>query len=523
MSVLRTGDQNILWDAGLKARCLADMGHIVVHDVHTADVFSRPPQGACAVTVAPEAYLPDGRLSQWTASVESALFLGRMALPPNELTNRGVNLKRMATGIGLSVEKAVMQITEGEWFGVSLPQSDLVAHGVKIEQFKGAYAIFRKTIRDNFGQALLIKQTPPLFDALFDFAANPSFRLGVVAPRILREYLEKCGVTESRVQVTTSLEAYGECEDEKGILARFLSQYTYLRNVYNEAISQGQEAIAVLKEGDLPFYAVVRKYATNELVRVPLEYQSGDTVHRLRTRIALQGEVVAILGKAIPIILTILRSGPCVIPEKGSPYIPQALAFAKSVGGEFKALHEMHTLQVNALDALADVDGRVVLPEYLQRVWGTGPVTVREIGMHWREMSEQAQRRAEQLSGQLEDVIPVLIDEGYVGSDIAAQARSVLARVADYNSKMGEVFRTLPKDQQQSRKDELDREYQPKVLLRVAEVFSGQFERIRAEALRDMIGIFRSLAYWNCRPFATWVDALPGWYEAIRARATLTT
>ena len=535
---LQSGDQNLFWDAPLKIALLAEASYKVLHNVHTADVFSRPPEKGRGketngAKLSKEAYRPDGNYNCWTATVEAAPFLGRMAIHPDEFVTRGVNFKSL-TVASSSLDNAVEELTAGDWLGVHHSQAERVAHGFKIKEIIDAYRQLRKTLLKNMRESVepahganVIEVFSRLF-CLDDYVDKdwPFAALSAVE-RMLEDYpLDK-------VRFTTSVDEYSaEKLNNKAssFLPLFLQHYPRACQAYNEAIKgEGRDAMSSLTDGQLPFYAVV-KNSRGELVRIDLEYQDGDTLKNVVERTAKQGSVIALLGKANILLIEHLMKGPLVLPEGGSSYSPKAFRFVtlfREATGVSLPLHPLLRLRFHALDALADIPGAFRLPNYLREAFSSEWITGAEFAREWRSVVARAESEADDLAGtDIVGMIPKLFAKKIVGETTVQLLGSIQERLSRYNQRQKEIFEYARDSKQLSREESLqwlERErsliiklFEPDVLKAALATLSTAVETKRAEALRTKLAIATSLRYWNCRPFAHWVFSIPGWYEGIR-------
>jgi len=63
-------------------------------------------------------------------------------------------------------------------------------------------------------------------------------------------------------------------------------------------------------------------------------------------------------------------------------------------------------------------------------------------------------------------------------------------------------------------KKELFQKFDPDGLRYVRDSLMNLVATRHAEKVRGALAVL-SLNYWNCRPFSTWIFAVPGWYESI--------
>ena len=531
---LISGDQSPFWDAPLKLRVLADMGERVVHDVHTADLFSRPPVGSSGITVTREAYQPDENVTRWTASVEAVPFLGRMHVLPSQLTSRGVILARVAGHMGKSLEQTTAELTVGDWLGLAMTPADVVAHGVDIAPLTKCFTgkLRRPLLRDL--RQVCEDSDTQAFDALFGINANSEGAWPDVATGLLRQYLDLHGVN-GEVTLTTSVDKFA---DGSLSLQLFVDQYDLVRVAYNEAMypAEGEvetEFVQTLEQGELPHYAIVRHGQV--LRRVNLSYKSGDTVDSVLARV--DGEVVAVLAKAVPLTIDFRSMGTIVMAMKGSAYWPKAVRFMKLLEERLSKppkLHGVSRLHFHALDALEDVDAQLRLPPYLAKAFGTAQITGVEFASRWRTVVEHAMVEANRLAGDdLMLVANVLREQDVLGQSTFELLRQLERILADYRESSQDIFAAL-KGKMMSKgeraaasakaneaKAVLDRSVNPGLVKAAKAGILAGVDTMRARLIVEHVAVASSLQYWDVRPFTHWVEAVPGWYEGIRARAEL--
>lgn len=535
MSRILSGDQSVVWDAILKLVVLRAMGKEVFHDVHTADYFSRPPAGNDKVVVTKETYNPDGNVTRWTASHEGVPFLGRMPLAPESFTLAGVDFARVGSFNGDPLDRVVARLSEGDWLGMSCGPANRAAHGIPVVELLTEYPKLRKPLRDNITGAVREEdreEATRAFDRVWRLAQFAPQSWSDASVGALRANLDHFGVN-GEVELTTS---YHIRREPSRLFYLFVDNYTVAREAYNVAVRTDGEYIPALREGQLPFYAIVRQ--GGHLIRVDLDYLAGETPQRLLTRVQEQyGEVHAVVGKAVPCLVEILMKGSMVLPEGGSVYWPKSARFARELEGRLGVslgLQPMQILKLHALDALEDVTAEFRLPEYLRPAFGTEWISGVDFARAWRGVVDTGKDVIRQLSGKdLTQVVGTLVARGLLGGD-AAELLTQLARQSEsFARQSAELFAPtrdpgLTKDARNEltvlankARGDLALRMEPS-LFKAAElaVLAG-IDAKRAWALRDQLAIVKSLPYWNQRPFTHWVLAVPGWLDAIKRRAEL--
>lgn len=197
MNRILSGDQSVVWDAILKLMILQAMGKRVLHDVHTADYFSRPPAGNNNIIVTKETCNPDGNVARWTASLEGVPFLGRMPLTPELFTQAGVDFARVGTFNGDSLEKIVGRLTEADWLGMSAGPANRAAHGIPVSELLTEYPKLRKPLRDDIGSVVREDQRDEAiraFDRVWRLAQFGGQSWADASLNVLRANLDYFGV-----------------------------------------------------------------------------------------------------------------------------------------------------------------------------------------------------------------------------------------------------------------------------------------------------------------------------------------
>jgi hypothetical protein len=530
-----SGDQNPSWDASLKLAVLAHLGHQARHEVHTADLFSRGPEGSTTVQLTHETYRPDGNVTRWTASLEACPFLGRMPISPNELTDRGVDFGLIAWSQKCDLAKAVAGITAGDWVGVSAPSDTRVAHGISTAEIRDMFPRIRKAMLGDMNQALHPDTHPrvtEVIDRFWNFGSSPMWTETAIG--MVQRQLEFMGAANS-VDLTTSVDTYRQ---PSRLFELFVENYDAARAAYNRAVKCPGEFIGTLDEGQLPFYAIVNH--GGNLVRVDLDWNRGDSVESVLRRAAHRyGEVITVLGKSVPHLVEVWMRGPAILPEKGSAYYPKSIRFARFLQesiSEDLGLHPMHRLRFHALNALQKVEAEFRLPEYLREAFGTEWITGREFGEKWWDAQKAARERANALTGKFmqneaSKLVTALCELGVIG----AHARDEYLRLEQYvrntNAKVGTIFEAVNRAQDDERKrleaaapterERITREYAPNIFTDAIRGAWGGLEVLRAREIAKQIAITSSLKYWNARPYGHWVLSVPGWFDAIKCRAEL--
>src|SRR3989344_98209 len=513
-TMLLSGDQNGLgWDVPLKLAVLTDRGYRVEHSLHTTDLFSRPSsEGSALVEVTKEAYLDSGNVNRWTASLEAAPFLGQMPIAPAAFTDRGVDLRRVATFHNRPLREIVLSLTQGEWLGLSRRAEGRIAHDMSMGDVLSHFPALRKPLRANLRESVEPHHhiaALQAFDQLFNLSEDTTLPWPLATQRVLKETLARYGGCGG-VTLTTTLDAFSRGKDcvRSLLLPIFLEHYRVVRLAYNEAISGPGEVMMPLRDDDLPFYAVLRD-RDGRLKRVDLTYQLGDTVSRVLNRARKDGEVVAVVGKAIPHIIELLMEGPVVMCEAASAYIPRVARFAELLETQYGIpldLRPVVRVRLNALDALSDVPHHFLLPAYLRSRFHTEWISGIDFAARWKQVVAEAEKDLGTLAGK--DNMSFLRSQGRLSERVCNLIDSVRDSI---------VLCGKERAKQHGVPDNLS------MFKRTLVALLDGVEAERAAMMRELLAITVSLPYWNCRPFVHWVDALPGWSDAIRRRAEIVT
>ncbi len=540
-----SGDQSIFWDAPLKLALLAELapGRRVRHMVHTADLFSRHGNIRTAketkqgpLIASPEVYNPDGNINRWSATCEGALFLGRMPLHPKELLSRGVDFARIANLLEVPIERVVHELTRGDWFGLSYPdQRRAIAHRVPMKDLLPGIGYLRKTLRTNLSETLSGIPDANLaeFDRLFS-VIEPIHDVdtwGEASVLALERTLRHLKVPDT-IGVSTTFGNLSSTEPPR-LLTLFVNRYDEFRRLYNETIeSDDYETILALEDGQLPFAAIVDD--DGSLERIDLHRVPGDSVHAVLKRAARSGKLVGVIGKAIPNLIEMLLGVDLVLMEKGSGYAGQALAFAKKIAHHFgdRKPHRLLRLRVHALDALADVEGTLLLPPYLREAFGGERILARDIANSWRAVRDASIERANALTGDdPETLLRVLSERGKIGPKGVSLIRELFVYQRAYDNAQ-RAIKGVPAESSGKKREKLSPEtlarldeerarFNPEIQRTLIRTAVANIDHERAKLLANELKIAEALEYWDCRPYSAWILSVPGWYDAVRRRAEL--
>jgi hypothetical protein len=513
-----SGDQSILWDTLLKLKLLTEMGHSVEHVVHTGDLFSRPPRGSDRPLVTKESYLPNGNVNRWTACIEATPFLGKMAVPVDCLRNEyNLDLEAVLRGQskkGMDAEKVICRLTCGDWIGLSHPNENLVAYGIEMSELLPTYQKLRKPLRRNALESLG-QGGVEAFDNIFQLTNYPTVTWSEATESHLTGLLDRYNVSD--VSVTNSVKMFGldECYSKNSLLWWFVTYYDQARKAYNASANGDGGCLRQLEEGELPYYAVVR-CEDGSVVRHDLSCQPNDTLAQVIENVSRHGEVLAVLGKALLLLLDLRMRSSLILPEMGSPYSEQSYRFMKlfteAIGKEFN-LNPVYRLRINALDALACVEQEIALPEYLHDSFGTDRISGEELADSWSGVAEMAKHEAGMIANPPKGRVALrrfLSDDDLLGDVLINCLDALLVDKGLYDEQMAEhhadpekveIFRKL---------------HDPNGLKVPLQALNDLIVVRITERVCACLQVCDSLRYWNCRPFSHWVLGLPGWYEGIR-------
>ncbi|MBU6321122.1 MAG: hypothetical protein KGI78_04085 [Patescibacteria group bacterium] len=534
---LGIGGQNPLWDGTIASAALTAHGHAVTFNLHTIDHFSRDPlRKGSSPALSREAYRPDGNYNRWTACLEHPDFLGRCAIPPVCFEKAGTSFDRLAAFMGTTRESVVTDLTMSDWHGVSLGEDERIAHGLRTAPMRGAVKQFAARIlgelRETGGCHERLRSLEDLF--VFNPAATKEdfgphggklwHDVGIeIVSRLLTAFGgERVGVTSTHAAVTSRGQPYSN------VFATFVGNYRRACALYNEALAATTESVVPLDEGELPFYAIVKD--ENGLHRMPLQMPgplSGTDPEKVLASAADEAvskkrELVAICGKAIMLMLELREERAAATVREGSPYLPAARRFAALAERDlpgFPVLHSGYYVHLDALDALADVEGTIRLPSYLANTFGTERIACADLAHSWQFYAEQAERRADRLTGKDPVALLPALDEAGVTTGVPEELlRPILAMRTAYNAALKDAFGAPDRTQREQQKSWVDDVYRGSFLNGLHKQALAGLDLLRAQALRKELGVAKSLRYWNSRPFALWVATFPGWMEAIAKR-----
>lgn len=569
MTHIISGDQSILWDAPLKLAILArKLPRNVRHYIHSGDYFSkggeerRMPIHAVKfgdAVVSPEYALPDGNINRWSASLESARFLGKMPLSPRELSTYGVDWSSLCAHTGRPLDHVVATATESDWIGVSLPERpEEIAHEISFEKIRLALKHVRKLMRTDLVNALRLVPGSKIgeLDVIFGETDQSFDTWGEYATYSMERTLRHLGVGD-RVTVKTTYARQGR--KIPNIFKLFVEHYDVCAQAYNDALAMTGEEILPINRADreLPFSVILNK--GGRILRVDAYTCVGDSVEKLIRRYDAQCEVRGIIGKAIVNLLEILTHCDIVLPEKGSQYASTTLVLARllrerlPVFSEFH-LHRILRLQVNALDALRDIKGSVLLPKYLAEELGVETIQLSTLGEQWRSIANRAKNDAHQLRRyNHNDVVTKLLESGKTKKDAERESAKYLANhrrelwqavraqggigglILDRHTQMVGWLREYEKEKldyierlkgsgekpDPREFDRITRRHDPSALYAGVRAIEDAIEFNRCSLLTRKLQVAKALPYWNARPFSSWIFAVPGWFEAILGNASI--
>lgn len=533
-----SGDQNSLWDALLKIAVVHAQGGAIDHYVHTGDLFSRPLEGQAlqGVRLSQEAYRKDGNVNRWSATVESATFLGRMPVPPGDFVRRRVSLESVSWARAQSESATIESLTQGDWWGVTYGDATCVAHGMPIENVLSEISDLRKRLRNDlieFCHPEYLGSALEQFDHLWTHSRyrTNQWSSGVVA--MMEAHCVRLGINLTRGRLSTSVDLFAEQSGDRNFFDLFVMNYREAQRAYNDAVHFDGEFIEKISYGELPFYAVVAE--GQKIIRRELVYDgetSGrDVVRKLQADTG--GVVQAIMGKALPLLIQLRMKKPLLFPEKGSAYVPKSIRLAhfyQKYTGQNLGLYPLYRMHPHALDALSLVRASFRLPKYLRPFFGQEWISGIDFAQKWRTVVQHAQEELERIT-QMPGLksLPMLVESGLVSPHVVELSALITRNNTEAGLKKREFFDTRKKQGIRPSKEDiaqLDQEvsYQYgidfyKSALRGIE---AQVESVRAQRIGELLAVVQSLSYWDCRPFIHWVLAIPGWLESIKQQATIT-
>lgn len=483
-TTLLSGDQGILWDAPLKLKVLQHRGIPVMHEIHSADQFSRTSEAPSVPSVIREHSLSHGQRSIWSSGMKTAPFLGRILVDPRKATNHFGNLKQIPD---FEHRDGYRKIFTSDTWGVGIPQGERCIQGIGFGEVRSCFNTLRGKIRDNL-EATLINQpvSTELWGGLFDLVRYlPSDRaeldalpLGEVWRRLIAGWIPGLSVTTSFARFQSS--------NGSTILRAFAERYAVVGKLYNETAKHHGMSELNLESQELPYFRV------EDWRRVSL------TLAHEREK----GEVR--IPKAIPLLVETLEAHPIVLPEHGSVYSPASAQFLRGLrnNGYRINCHPVWRVKYNALDNLAGLSFQFRLPEYLRRHFGTEVISAADFASFWRAVVAQAESRL----GEISSMNGNRLADHLVS--IGRLSDAVRGRMRDLTTILSER-RSIP-----------DRD----ILSAEADFLRARVQERKLEYIVELLQVIQGLPVWNDRPYYWWValvDPSGSWEQAILEKAEI--
>jgi len=526
-TLIVSGDQGLHWDAYLKLEVLKRHGfQNIQHLVHSADVFGTSRNGT---GLQRDYIMPDGNLSQWAASLWLATFLGKVAILP-DFSEFGISLEKICAYTGETTYDAVKRLSTSDCYGVSIGDRAEVSHSVscsEVKKFsKALFATIRKDLEVVLGRVVSNEEMNMVFPGLG--SGQNSITIGKAFQNILTEWVG--------FSVGTSLEHFSVKN-----LAHFhrMIELFYRPDVtqaYNHAVKKTKVGILPLERRELPFFAVIREKEGEKTsyMRSSSLYYVGDErvgINGNGKRFSLSEvpeEIVAIVPKAIPLLLYFRSQGCLALPENGSVYTPAAVAFANLLGF---SQHPILRVQFNALDSLRGIADEVYLPYYLQEFFGIS-IALDDFSQSWRGVLKNAEAELEKIKA-LDEIgkMSYLMGNRLIDSSIVDEVVRIDEQFSQKETKLKELYQKgngngNPRASflMQCMRESVEQgQFHANFLNRHRKFLEGYIHNAIAERVTKLYQGAHSLEYWNTRPFHHWLRLIGGgqWYYNVMENATV--
>jgi hypothetical protein len=226
---------------------------------------------------------------------------------------------------------------------------------------------------------------------------------------LYQDWMQHHCPTPATIDLTSDLFALGQHDDQLALLNHFITDYSRLADIYDEAMREGNTGQHALRrsEGELPFYAVFTH--EGHLVRAECSLRDG-AIHIADRQFPLtdtglpvaalrDAGIQCLIGKAalLTVQVRLPESGaPLALPYHGSMYMPSAFALQRGLQqAELLPadLHPVLRVRFNLLDRMAELDTPVRLPDYLAQAVGETELPACDIADQWRGWQQEASDR----------------------------------------------------------------------------------------------------------------------------------
>ncbi len=420
-------DQNChpLWDAIPKLHALTRAGHRVHHFVEDIDVAFTSVGASVGdpnLRFAPERFHASGG-SDWGAAIFYSEFLSKQ---PTDLRQwepmLGMSLGAIARRLGTTV---------ADLYDAYSPSGNYQLIGTSYvgdrdhHRLLGDLSIAEVSehLRELMGMAerdmtrcFPSSQSRARLTAWFGTQRHTMEQLiemhhGQSLDALYRTWMMQRVPDNATIRLTSDAFTLGVHPDQLALLNHFVTDYTTLADLYDEAMREGNTGQHSLRrdDGELPFYAVFMH--EGHFVRAECALRDG-AIHVAKQSFMLAEGTIPIatmrdagirclVGKAA--LLTILarlpKSGaPLALPYHGSMYMPASFALQRGLqraGFLPGPLHPVLRVQFSLLDRLGEVDIPITLPDYLARAIGETTLPSRTIAEQWRQWKHDAEARLE--------------------------------------------------------------------------------------------------------------------------------
>ena len=472
-----SGDQNIFWDCVLKLKFLERKGYKVSHFVHSADNFCRPIRGEKKqILLTRESMLPDGNVNRWTATMESAEFLGACSVSPNLLKENGIDLKRLSRIGQKPLELVSQELTLSDWYGVSIPEEGRCAQSVTVEEIKEGYSQLKAKMKRNLKKTGFLEGAIERFEQVWNLYAGGN----------------KCGLlTEAYIAylrgIFSEFEIKNTVELLKGqpfsILSFWKNHYEEVANLYNQTVGKnGLNSFSVnVQEEEIPYFIL-----ENGFRKTAKRKDCGNSF---------------LIPKALMLFLELRTIDSVVIPDKGSSYSKAAVVFEESFKKLFTnspIFYPVYRVYFNSLDCLQEVEGKFKVPCYLSPFFGE-EISFRDFGYNWREVIEEVEKKIEETKNK--NPFLWLVEKGILSSSIMERHQKIQKLVADGKERISKEEKKMLREELRIREDLAYLEW--------------------TNEIANLLKVLTSLPYWNSRPMWWWTYVVPGWEEEILRNATI--
>ncbi len=516
--------QTVYWDEPMKAilrhvldERLPDTKMMV--GIHDADYFSRVP--ASLDLPSGWAILPhnDGTTRDlWVATGEISRLFGSETIPTREmLIEHGVQIDKVGKDFPGGRAAFVDTVTEAwGWRGLvhvdsgtevsccvplreALPHLlDLLSWGFRESAESLSEVDARRASRE---ADELLAQVRDYADSHPDASVANMFR--DLLPRFYERLL---GYEPRNLELVTSLSMFTFNRSTVD-LPRFRPVDAFLdprtreicQTAYNEAVA-GSDIYTLdrFPEGAIPFDIVIPGKGrgtvclrdgevvidTDDPIRIPCTVCPTDLAGLAAVIEDRLGSEVALVGKALTLVLMMASEFVFVLNQEGSAYIPRCRTMVSAMkrSGVDRSFYPILRIGYNTWDALKSTDATFNLPGHLARAFGQGEITAVEFSDSWRDVVESQERLLDTIKGLSSTEEFVAFLAGYKGESWAHRSEEY-RRTLTFIRNLSE--RTGPMKEESIRLKDLS--YRLRQDVQQLEVEKGEHFRTTIKPLRDEI------------------------------------